>query len=97
MHPKRLARCTILLGFAGNLNAQACAAGTAQEINGNWYCSKVSGITYTNFPGTGSYNKVVDMNEGTGECRSEKYGYSGSLSPLNEEVCVEHVLRAHSV
>ena len=63
-----------------------CAAGTAQEIDGNWYCSEVTAITYTNFPGFGSYNKIIDMDENTGKCTSVRYNYSGSLSPLNEEV-----------
>ena len=71
--------------------AQACAAGsgtgTAQEINGNWYCSQVSAITYQNFPGHGYYNRVTNMDADTGECSSQAYAYSGSLSPLNEEVC----------
>ena len=75
----------ILLG-ATESNAQACAAGTAQEINGNWYCSEVNAISYTNFPGNGSYNKVTNMDAATGQCSFEQYGYSGNLSPLNEEV-----------
>lgn len=76
-----------LLGLNG-VAAQACAAGTAQEINGNWYCSAVKAISYTNFPGTGAYNKVIGMNAANGECTTERYSYSGSLSPLNEEVSV---------
>ena len=75
----------ILLGATGS-NAQACAAGTAQEINGNWYCSEVKAITYTDFPGNGSYNKVTNMDAATGQCSFEQYSYNGSLSPLNEEV-----------
>lgn len=66
--------------------AQACAAGTAKEINGNWYCSEVTAITYTNFPGFGSYQTITDMDANTGECGSVRYNYSGSLSPLNEEL-----------
>ena len=66
--------------------AQACVPGTAQEINGNWYCSPVKAITYTNFPGFGHYNKVTHMDASTGQCTQQRYDYSGSLSPLNEEV-----------
>lgn len=66
--------------------AQACAAGAASEINGNWYCSEVTAVTYANFPGFGSYEKITDMDASTGECSSVRYNYSGSLSPLNEEV-----------
>ena len=66
--------------------AQACAQGTAQMINGNWYCSPVKAITYTNFPGTGSYLKITNMDAASGQCSSERYDYNGSLAPLNEEV-----------
>lgn len=65
---------------------QECDAGTAINIKGNWYCSSVDSISYTNFPGTGHYNVVTYMNTSTGACTTEKYVYSGSLSPLNEEV-----------
>lgn len=74
-----------LLLFKG-VTAQACAAGTAKEVNGNWYCSEVTAVTYTDFPGFGSYEKITDMDTSTGICSSERYNYSGSLSPLNEEV-----------
>ncbi|KAF6240147.1 hypothetical protein HO173_001757 [Letharia columbiana] len=73
-----------LLLFDG-VTAQ-CAAGTAQEINGNWYCSEVNAVTYASFPGFGSYEKITDMNANTGDCSSVRYNYSGSLSPLNEEL-----------
>lgn len=75
-----------IFAIAGSAAAQACAAGTAKEINGNWYCSPVKAITYSNFPGTGSYKKVTQMNASSGECTQQRYTYSGSLSPLNEEV-----------
>ncbi|KAM0804083.1 putative TOS1-like glycosyl hydrolase-domain-containing protein [Usnea florida] len=66
--------------------AQACAAGAASESQGNWYCSEVTAVTYVNFPGVGSYEKVTDMEAESGECSSVRYEYSGSLSPLNEEL-----------
>ena len=69
------------------VTAQQCSAGTASEIHGNWYCSAVDSISYTNFPGTGFYNKVTNMDASTGTCATVKHTYSGSLSPLNEEVC----------
>lgn len=71
--------------FSNGVTAQ-CAAGTAQEINGNWYCSEVTAVIYTNFPGFGSYKKITDMDASSGDCSSERYNYSGSLSPLNEEL-----------
>lgn len=70
---------------------QVCAAGSgtgvAQYLKGNWYCSEVQAITYSNFPGHGYYNKITNMDAQTGQCETVPYAYSGSLSPLNDEVC----------
>lgn len=74
-----------LLLLFNRVTAQ-CAAGTAQEIRGNWYCSEVTAVTYTDFPGVGSYDKITGMDADTGDCSRVRYNYSGSLSPLNEEV-----------
>lgn len=65
---------------------QECAAGSAAFIAGNWYCQPVKAITYRNFPGSGDYDKVVGMDTITGQCQVERHEYSGSLSPLSEEV-----------
>ncbi|KAL8947490.1 MAG: hypothetical protein Q9222_006238 [Ikaeria aurantiellina] len=75
-----------ILHGAAMVAAQACAAGTAKELGGNWYCSEVKAITYSNFPGTGSYNKIANMDPATGKCTTEKHTYSGSLAPLSEEL-----------
>ena len=64
--------------------AQACVTGTAQEINGNWYCAAVDAISYTNFGIAGSYNKITSMQDGV--CLSEKYDYSGAMAPMDGEV-----------
>lgn len=66
--------------------SQQCAAGSAAFIEGNWYCQPVKAITYRNFPGFGDYDKVIGMDVDTGQCEIERYEYSGSLSPLNDEV-----------
>jgi Glycine-rich protein domain (DUF2403) len=65
-------------------NAQACAAGSAKEIGGNWYCDAVKAITYSDFGSTGSYNKITSMDGGN--CQSESFDYSGALAPLDGEV-----------
>ena len=77
-----------IFAVADQIQAQACAAGSAQELGGNWYCSEVEAIKYQSFPGHGSYNRVTGMDAATGQCTTEKHAYSGSLSPLNEEVCL---------
>ena len=69
------------------VHADECAEGSVL-IDGNYYCQAVKSIQYTNFGGTGSYNMVTDMDSTTGSCSSTPYQYSGSLAPLNEEVCL---------
>ncbi|PGG98570.1 hypothetical protein AJ79_08823 [Helicocarpus griseus UAMH5409] len=74
----------VLAASISTASAQACAAGTAQQIGGNWYCSAVNSITYTNFGSSGTYNEVTGMTGGA--CTSQPKEYSGPLAPLNEEV-----------
>ncbi|KAG8527097.1 uncharacterized protein KY384_008526 [Bacidia gigantensis] len=83
---KLLAFACLLALAIRDTNAQECAAGSAKKVAGNWYCSAVNAIKYENFPGHGFYNKVSNMNATTGECTSEQHNYSGSLSPLDEEL-----------
>lgn len=66
------------------VSAQACAQGTAQQIKGNWYCSAVDSISYTNFGSSGTYNQIIGMDGG--KCTSSPKEYKGPLAPLNEEV-----------
>ena len=56
------------------------------DDGGNWYCDLVNAITYTGVGGEGSYNKITNMDSTSGTCSSSPFGYSGSLSPLNEPV-----------
>lgn len=81
-----------MLLLATRASAQSCPQ--PLEVNGNYYCSQVDAITYTSVGGNGSYDKVTSMGSNTATCSSEPYGYSGSLSPLNEEVST--CLRRHS-
>lgn len=76
----------LILYASDGIFAQECAAGSASQYKGNWYCSPVKAITYSGFPGKGLYNKVTSMDAATGECKSKRYEYSGSLAPLNEEL-----------
>lgn len=56
------------------------------DYEGNFYCSQVEAVTYTGVGGHGSYDKITYMDAVSGACTSQPFGYSGSLSPLNEEV-----------
>ncbi|KAK4499445.1 hypothetical protein PRZ48_009959 [Zasmidium cellare] len=71
--------------LAATASADLCAHGSTDD-NGNYYCQEVKAITYTGVGGSGSYNKVTNMDGSSGSCSSSPFGYSGSLSPLDEEV-----------
>lgn len=84
-------RASLAVGavFAASISgasAQACAAGSAKNILGNWYCSAVDSIAYTNFGFSGTYNEITEMNGGS--CKSEPKKFDGPLAPLNDEVCL---------
>lgn len=64
-----------------------CASGLQHSSSGQPFCKAVDRITYTNFGTSGSYNRVVSMDVAAGTCMSEPFSFSGSLAPLDEEVC----------
>lgn len=71
------------------VSAQSCV----KDPLGNSYCQEATGITYSGVGGTGSYNQVTDMYSPDvmspdGTCTSSPFGYSGTMSPLDEEVRV---------
>jgi Glycine-rich protein domain (DUF2403) len=74
----------VVAAAISGIKAQACAAGSAKEIGGNWYCDAVKAITYSDFGSTGSYNQITSMDGGN--CQSEPFDYSGALAPLDGEV-----------
>lgn len=59
-----------------------------QTINGTPFCQKTNKITYKGIGFAGSYNKVTDMNEETGACLLSPFSFSGSMSPLDEDLSV---------
>ncbi|TKA67081.1 hypothetical protein B0A49_06108 [Cryomyces minteri] len=80
-----IATGAVLAAAVSGVAADLCATGS-QQINGNWYCQAVKAITYTGVGGSGSYKKVTNMDGSSGACSSSPFGYSGSMSPLDEEV-----------
>ncbi|EGC47378.1 conserved hypothetical protein [Histoplasma capsulatum var. duboisii H88] len=80
----KLAIGAVLAASISTVSSQACDPGTAHLLGGNWYCSAVQAITYTNVGSSGTYNEIVSMNGGS--CSSRPKAYSGPLAPLNEEV-----------
>ncbi|KAK4897797.1 target of Sbf [Elasticomyces elasticus] len=61
-----------------------CSDGSTDD-GGNWYCQEVEAITYTGVGGKGSFNKVTSM-DSSGTCGSSPFDYSGSMSPLDQEL-----------
>ena len=59
---------------------------SAVNDGGNWYCNKVDAITYNGVGMDSSYKKITKMDGDSGSCESSPFGYSGSMSPLDEEV-----------
>lgn len=59
-----------------------------QYISGNYYCNSVSAIEYQNIGFSGSYNDVTDMDESSCDCSSTLKDFSGTMSPLDEELSV---------
>ncbi|KAM0692892.1 hypothetical protein Q7P36_007449 [Cladosporium allicinum] len=58
----------------------------AVNDGGNWYCSMVKALTYNGVGGENKYNKITKMDGDSGSCESTPQSYSGSMSPLDEEV-----------
>lgn len=73
-----------LLGPAALLAAVASA--TCTNDDNNYYCDQVEAITYEGIGGSGSYNKITSMDATADSCGSTPLGYSGIMSPLDEEV-----------
>jgi len=74
-----------------------CSDGSTDDA-GNWYCQAVTAITYTGVGGAGTYDKITgmfasDAQNPSGSCTNSSSPYSGSMSPLDEEVRIPHRTR----
>lgn len=57
-------------------------------VGGNYYCEGTDAVVYSNVGYSGSYSDVTSMDESTCQCAQESVTFSGSLSPLNQELSV---------
>ena len=64
------------------------------ESGGNYYCNSVSGVKYENIGYSGSYMDVTSMDESSCECSQSSYSFSGTNSPLDEQLSVHMALQA---
>lgn len=88
MHYASIAVAVMAACVAGA--AGQCPDGSAPTVIDNMsYCEAVQAVTYQKFSGAGSYNRITNMDSQTGVCESTTVGYSGPLTPLDEEVGVD--------
>ncbi|AEY96276.1 FADR056Wp [Eremothecium gossypii FDAG1] len=73
---------------AGGLLAAQQVLGDCDFIGGNYYCSKAENIRYANVGYSGTYLDVTSMDEKSCKCKQRKLEFSGSLSPLDQELTV---------
>ena len=64
------------------------AQADCQLIGGNYYCSETTAIAYDNIGYSGSYSDVTNMDESSCKCSQDSVSFSGSMSPLDEELSV---------
>lgn len=69
------------------LLATKALAGCSYE-NGNYYCNEVTNVLYSNVGYSGTYQDVTNMDESSCECTQESVSFSGTNSPLDEELSV---------
>lgn len=74
---------TIATALISSASADSCS-----YIDGNYYCSSVNAVYYDDIGYSGSYSDVTNMDEDSCECTSESYSFSGTLSPLDEELSI---------
>ncbi|KAI1627659.1 putative TOS1-like glycosyl hydrolase-domain-containing protein [Exophiala viscosa] len=67
------------------LAAAGTVAADCTEDDGNYYCSQVDAISYTNFGTAGQYQEVTYMGD-SGQCDFSTVDYSGGMAPFDSEV-----------
>lgn len=71
--------------FAGLL-AVSTSAQSCQVINSIQYCEPVDSVTYTDIAHSGTYSDIVGMDGTTCACNRADKPFSGTLTPLDEQV-----------
>ncbi|ODQ44657.1 hypothetical protein PICMEDRAFT_18063 [Pichia membranifaciens NRRL Y-2026] len=79
---------SLLYSIATALVSTSTVDAGCQYIGGNYYCNSVSAVQYQNVGFSGSYNDVTNMDETTCQCSSSPKSFSGTLSPLDEELSI---------
>ncbi|ODV96342.1 hypothetical protein PACTADRAFT_67771 [Pachysolen tannophilus NRRL Y-2460] len=81
----KLSTSVLLTVLAG---IKAVSATSCSYVSGNYYCDEVTNIVYEGIGYSGSYTDVTDMDETSCDCSTDTASFSGTLSPLDEELSV---------
>lgn len=91
-HQLKVICYTVKMKYVWIAGALATAAGTVaaqnsgcSQENGNWYCSQVDAISYSNFGTAGQFQEVTLMGA-TGQCEFAPESYQGGMAPFDGEV-----------
>lgn len=76
-----------LAAFAAIARLASAESCVHNPINSIPYCQSTDSITYDNIGFSGSYQDVVKMDSTACTCDLAPKSFSGSLAPLNDEVC----------
>ena len=79
---------SILYTIATALVSTSSVAADCQYVGGNYYCNSVNAIKYTGIGFAGSYQDVNNMDESSCQCSSNALAFSGTMSPLDEELSI---------
>lgn len=77
---------SILLSIFTALTSKVIADCTYDR--GNYYCDEVSAVVYNNVGYSGTYQDVTNMDETSCSCTQSSKSFSGTNSPLDEELSV---------
>ncbi|CDO92478.1 unnamed protein product [Kluyveromyces dobzhanskii CBS 2104] len=66
----------------------AVARAGCDYVAGNYYCSETNAVVYSDVGYSGHYSDVTSMDESSCQCSQSSLSFSGSLSPLDEELSV---------
>ncbi|KAK5467509.1 target of Sbf [Exophiala xenobiotica] len=74
-----------LLAAAGTAVAQDSSSSSCTLEGGNYYCSQIDAISYSNFGTAGQYQRVTNM-DSQGQCDFSPTSYGGGMAPFDDEV-----------
>ncbi|KAF2400411.1 hypothetical protein EJ06DRAFT_556723 [Trichodelitschia bisporula] len=79
----------VAVAFLAMALCKADGAGAGcMEIAGNQYCNEVKQVLYNAVGGSGSYQKVTNMDSTTGQCTQELQQFSGPMAPFDEDLSI---------